>query len=279
MSSTAAMLAKHGRESAQDACGQDQPSDVASAGPACRPRPCAPPRRVPPRQRAAAGSAGVLAPQASIKQQRLISPTNPNPLWCHRRTSWIVDLAVIHTSAIESLERCGQARPQRPPKLGHCVEHFFRPRHFIHVKGDCSGPFGHIARSDGRANPVMADITSAPSVSTAFNGSMAPPTSNGTSEAMPTSTVPGLSADEIALYDRQIRLWGAQAQERIRSAHILLISLRALGTEIAKNLTLAGINSLTIIDDDVVTEEDLGTQYFVREDDVGKSVSSDLLFP
>lgn len=110
---------------------------------------------------------------------------------------------------------------------------------------------------------------------------MPPPTSapsNGTSiDVTGTATVPSatssLSRDEIALYDRQIRLWGAQAQERIRSANILLISLRALGTEIAKNLTLAGVSSLTIIDDDLVTEEDLGTQYFLREDDVGKPVS------
>ncbi|KAK1020381.1 E1 ubiquitin-activating protein aos1, partial [Friedmanniomyces endolithicus] len=79
-----------------------------------------------------------------------------------------------------------------------------------------------------------------------------------------------LSADEIALYDRQLRLWGAEAQKRIRSANILLVSLRALGTEIAKNLTLAGINSLTIIDDEPVSEEDLGSQYFVREEDIGK---------
>ena len=88
-----------------------------------------------------------------------------------------------------------------------------------------------------------------------------------------TTTAPGLSADEIALYDRQIRLWGAKAQESIRSANILLVSLRALGTEIAKNLTLAGISSLTIIDEDTVTEDDLGAQYFLREEDVGQPVS------
>ena len=100
------------------------------------------------------------------------------------------------------------------------------------------------------------------------------PQSEPTNGESATTTAPGLSADEIALYDRQIRLWGAQAQERIRSANILLVSLRALGTEIAKNLTLAGISSLTIIDNEAVTEEDLGTQYFLREEDVGKSVSS-----
>jgi ubiquitin-like 1-activating enzyme E1 A len=83
---------------------------------------------------------------------------------------------------------------------------------------------------------------------------------------------PGLSADDFALYDRQIRLWGAQAQERIRNAHILLVSLRALGTEISKNLTLAGISSLTIVDDEPVTEEDLGSCYFLRDEDIGQPV-------
>ena len=98
------------------------------------------------------------------------------------------------------------------------------------------------------------------------------PTTNGAEESTATTTMPGLSADEMAQYDRQIRLWGAEAQQRIRSANILLISLRALGTEIAKNLTLAGVQSLTIIDDDVVVEEDLGAQFFVREEDIGKPV-------
>ena len=102
-----------------------------------------------------------------------------------------------------------------------------------------------------------------------------PPTTNGNSnnEGATTTVVPGLSSDEMALYDRQIRLWGAQAQERIRSAHILLVSLRALGTEIAKNLTLAGVSSLTIVDDEPVTEEDLGTGFFFRQEDVGKKVT------
>jgi ubiquitin-like 1-activating enzyme E1 A len=101
----------------------------------------------------------------------------------------------------------------------------------------------------------------------------APSVSNGASaEATQAQANSGLSADDFALYDRQIRLWGAQAQERIRNAHILLVSLRALGTEIAKNLTLAGISSLTIVDDEPVTEEDLGSCYFLRDEDVGKPV-------
>lgn len=80
-----------------------------------------------------------------------------------------------------------------------------------------------------------------------------------------------ISADEVALYDRQIRLWGMEAQTRMRNAHILLITMRALANEVAKNLVLAGIGCLTVMDSEVVTEEDLGSQFFVSEEHVGKN--------
>ncbi|KAK4905409.1 E1 ubiquitin-activating protein aos1, partial [Elasticomyces elasticus] len=80
----------------------------------------------------------------------------------------------------------------------------------------------------------------------------------------------GISADEIALYDRQIRLWGMKAQEMIRNAQVLLIGMRALGNEIAKNLVLAGIGSLTILDSEPLTFEDLETSFLVTEEDIGQ---------
>lgn len=58
----------------------------------------------------------------------------------------------------------------------------------------------------------------------------------------------------------------------IRKANILLISAKALANEIAKNLVLAGIGALTIIDSEVVTELDLGAQFFVTEADIGRNV-------
>ncbi|EON98052.1 putative sumo activating enzyme protein [Phaeoacremonium minimum UCRPA7] len=76
-----------------------------------------------------------------------------------------------------------------------------------------------------------------------------------------------ISADEIELYDRQIRLWGMQAQQKIRNANVLLITMKALANEIAKNLVLAGIGSLTIVDHETVTEADLGAQFFLSEQD------------
>ncbi|GLB06910.1 hypothetical protein AtubIFM57258_002229 [Aspergillus tubingensis] len=80
-----------------------------------------------------------------------------------------------------------------------------------------------------------------------------------------------ISADEIALYDRQIRLWGVKAQEKLRSANILLITFKALANEVAKNLVLAGIGSLTIVDHEVVTEEDLGAQFFINQEHLGQN--------
>ncbi|KAF2199278.1 hypothetical protein GQ43DRAFT_420629 [Delitschia confertaspora ATCC 74209] len=80
-----------------------------------------------------------------------------------------------------------------------------------------------------------------------------------------------ISADEIALYDRQIRLWGVQAQEKIRTANILLVNIKALANEVAKNLVLAGIGSITLADTNVVTEDDLCSQFFISEADIGKN--------
>jgi ubiquitin-like 1-activating enzyme E1 A len=57
------------------------------------------------------------------------------------------------------------------------------------------------------------------------------------------------------------------AQAKIQSANILLITVKALGTEIAKNLILAGVGSLTFLDDGVVAESDLGAQFFLSAED------------
>ncbi|EGW33757.1 uncharacterized protein SPAPADRAFT_59120 [Spathaspora passalidarum NRRL Y-27907] len=76
-----------------------------------------------------------------------------------------------------------------------------------------------------------------------------------------------LSAQEIALYDRQIRLWGMATQLRLRSSKILIINLGAVGTEIVKNLVLGGLNTIEILDDSVVKPEDFAGQFFLPNDD------------
>ncbi|KAK9246370.1 hypothetical protein V1506DRAFT_535356 [Lipomyces tetrasporus] len=86
-----------------------------------------------------------------------------------------------------------------------------------------------------------------------------------------------ISAEEIALYDRQIRLWGIAAQARMRDANVLLVHTGALANEIAKNIVLAGIGRLTVLDNATVTPLDLGGQFLLEESDVGSNKAEALL--
>lgn len=80
-----------------------------------------------------------------------------------------------------------------------------------------------------------------------------------------------LSAEEMKQYDRQLRLWGVNAQMRMLNSKVLVVGLRGIGAEICKNLVLAGIGSLTIMDHQKVELRDLGSQFFLSEGDVGKN--------
>lgn len=62
------------------------------------------------------------------------------------------------------------------------------------------------------------------------------------------STDAALSKEEAQLYDRQLRLWGVQSQQRLQVSKVALIGINAVQSEIAKNIILAGLNELTIYD-------------------------------
>ncbi|KAI8146219.1 hypothetical protein BJV82DRAFT_409141 [Fennellomyces sp. T-0311] len=81
----------------------------------------------------------------------------------------------------------------------------------------------------------------------------------------------GITQDEAEIYDRQIRLWGLDAQQRIRNAHVLVAGIRALTDEVCKNIALAGVGSITLLDHSTVQEEDLGSQFFLDASDVGRN--------
>ncbi len=71
-------------------------------------------------------------------------------------------------------------------------------------------------------------------------------------------------------YDRQLRLWGPVGQRNLSNSHVLLVQADAVGAETLKNLVLPGIGSFTILDDHRVTSDDLGNNFFVTMDSVGK---------
>lgn len=81
-------------------------------------------------------------------------------------------------------------------------------------------------------------------------------------------------------YDRQLRLWAASGQRALEESHVLLIiydqgthgsGSSVAGIETLKNLVLPGIGSFTIADAATVTEADLGINFFLEAESVGKS--------
>ncbi|KAJ3185133.1 E1 ubiquitin-activating protein aos1 [Geranomyces variabilis] len=93
---------------------------------------------------------------------------------------------------------------------------------------------------------------------------------NGHAEA---GSGPDITKAEADLYDRQIRLWGLDAQQRMRHSKILVIGVTGLSNEICKNLVLSGVGGLTVISSDIVEESDLSVQFFLRETDIGTNLA------
>ncbi|MCO5569322.1 hypothetical protein L7F22_023034 [Adiantum nelumboides] len=58
-----------------------------------------------------------------------------------------------------------------------------------------------------------------------------------------------LTEQEAAVYDRQIRVWGVEAQRRLSRGRVLVIGMYNVLAEVCKNIVLAGIGSLTLIEE------------------------------
>lgn len=73
-----------------------------------------------------------------------------------------------------------------------------------------------------------------------------------------------------SLYSRQLYVLGKEAMLKMQNANVLVIGLKGLGVEIAKNVALAGVKSLSLYDPLPVELKDLSTQFFLSQLDVGK---------
>lgn len=78
----------------------------------------------------------------------------------------------------------------------------------------------------------------------------------------------GESEIDDSLYSRQRYVLGDSAMQKMARSSVFLSGLGGLGVEIAKNIVLAGIKSLTVHDTCSATWMDLGSQFFLTEDDV-----------
>ena len=60
---------------------------------------------------------------------------------------------------------------------------------------------------------------------------------------------------------------------RLRSSRILLVGLGGLGAEVAKNVILAGVKSITLMDDATLTQENSAATFLAPKDKLGSNVS------
>jgi ubiquitin-like 1-activating enzyme E1 A len=81
-----------------------------------------------------------------------------------------------------------------------------------------------------------------------------------------------LTESEAQRYDRQIRVWGAEAQARIQKSKVLICGVSHMNIEVAKNIVLAGM-SVTLQGSRDATYDDLSHNFFLSVDDVGKPVA------
>ena len=83
-----------------------------------------------------------------------------------------------------------------------------------------------------------------------------------------------ISKEDIALYDRQIRVWGMEAQLRMKQFRVLVAGVSGVSVEVAKNLVLAGIGHVTLLDHRALERRHLSANFLARADALGHNVGT-----
>ncbi|XP_075795698.1 ubiquitin-like modifier-activating enzyme 7 [Pelodiscus sinensis] len=73
------------------------------------------------------------------------------------------------------------------------------------------------------------------------------------------------------LYSRQLYVLGPAAMRRLADTTVLVSGMKGLGVEIAKNIILAGVKSVTVHDPGKAQWSDLSSQFFLSESDIGRN--------
>ncbi|XP_057808186.1 ubiquitin-activating enzyme E1 1-like isoform X2 [Salvia miltiorrhiza] len=73
------------------------------------------------------------------------------------------------------------------------------------------------------------------------------------------------------LHSRQLAVYGRETMRRLFASNILISGLQGLGAEIAKNLILAGVKSVSLHDVGTVELWDLSSNFIFSEEDIGKN--------
>lgn len=75
-----------------------------------------------------------------------------------------------------------------------------------------------------------------------------------------------------SLYSRQMYVFKKEDMKSFKKSDVLICGLNGLGVEIAKNLILSGIKSVTLYDENNITENDLASNYYCTKENIGENI-------
>lgn len=79
-----------------------------------------------------------------------------------------------------------------------------------------------------------------------------------------------LTENELKRYERQIRIFGADGQERLKNAKVFVAGAGGLGSAISIYLAAAGIGMIRIVDHEKIELSNLNRQILHCDEDVGR---------
>ena len=81
------------------------------------------------------------------------------------------------------------------------------------------------------------------------------------------------------LYSRSIITYGMETMVKLSHLKVFIYGLRGLGIEVAKNIILNGCEEVSIYDSNIVKINDLGSNFYLSEKDVGKKRRDEACLP
>jgi len=81
----------------------------------------------------------------------------------------------------------------------------------------------------------------------------------------------------LSRFSRQNAAFGAEVTRKMTKMKALIVGLRGVGIETAKNLVLQGLGGITLCEESKVKMRHLGSNFFLQPEDVGKNVAEVVL--
>ena len=76
------------------------------------------------------------------------------------------------------------------------------------------------------------------------------------------------------LFSRQIATFGMQSMAKLVTMHVVIVGLKGLGVEVAKNVILAGPFAVTLVDKEPAAPKHQGANFYVKDSDLGTPLAA-----